>query len=371
MKSSSFLFSFLLIISHLHTVSASEIMTPVGVVKIPCLQNSDTIVGLPTRQNAAFEGSISAAPDTTTISGSAILTLAGSPGLTTNQFAGDYYVKFKNSSTPAIGDGQWFTVTANGSATITVNLNGGSIDAVSGADLEVLKFWTLDELFPPSECTTDASTTGNAIAASSSTNSTDRQTELLYPDLISNGINLAASATYFVHDGTWKKDGGGDTDFGGTQLWPDVYFTIRNGSNVSAATTYVCIGEVELGDFDLPLSTQTSGRQDNFIGIPRPLNITFDELNLGGSSAFVTSTSDQPTGRKDQILVFDNTQAALNKSSSETYFYYSGAWRKVSNTSVDSGGDIIPKGAGFIIRKAPTVDGATHIWKNTPSYSAP
>lgn len=115
----------------------------------------------------------------------------------------------------------------------------------------------------------------------------------------------------------------------------------------------------------------TSGQQDNVIAIPRPVDVSLNDLNLGGTTAFVSSTGTLSPDRKDELLVFDNAQALRNKAPSATYFYYNGAWRAQSDVTADAGTDIIPKGAGFIIRKAQTVVGATHMWKNTPSYPAP
>lgn len=342
---------------------------PVGYMSITCLPSSDTIVGLPLRQNAAFSGTLSADPDTTTTPGSAILTLSGTPGLTVNAYANQYYVKFADTTpTPAAGDGQWFSITANAAGSITVNLNGGTIAALAGARLEVLKFWTLAELFNPADCTTLATTTGNAIVASTSTLLSGRRTEVLYPNLTTAGINLSSSATYYVHSGIWKKAGSGDTNFGATQLWPDVYFAIRQPSTVTSATVYTITGEVEVGDFCIPLGTQISVGQDNFISLTRPIDVTLDDLNLGGTSAFVSSTSTLLSGRRDQLLVFNNSVAARNRSASATYYYHGGMWKKTDTGDTNMGSTVIPAGTGFIIRKYRTLTGETVIWKNSPTY---
>ncbi len=338
-------------------------------MSITCPPNSDTIVGLPLRQNAAFSGTLSADPDTTTTPGSAILTLSGTPGLTVNAYANQYYVKFADTTpTPAAGDGQWFSITSNTAGSITVDLNGGSIAAVSGARLEVLKFWTLAELFNPAASTTDPLTTGNAIVASTSTTTFGRRTSVLFPDLATPGINLAASAIYYVHSGIWKKSGQGDTNYGSTQLWPDMYIVIRHPSAVTSSTVYTVTGEVEMGDFVIPLSTQASAQQDNFISITRPVDVSLNNLNLGGTSAFISSTSETTFGRRDQLMVFDNTQQAQNKSATAIYFYHNGIWKKSGFGSTDYGTDVIRAGAGFMIRKYQSGNGATVFWKNTNSY---
>lgn len=347
-------------------IAAPVFTDPVGYVSITCPPNSDTIVGLPLRATSAYNGSLNANP--ISASGSATLTLSGSPALTANEFAGAYYVKFKDTTpTAAAGDGQWFSITANTSNTITVDLNGGTIAAVSGARLEVFKFWTLAELFPPAECTTSPTTTGNAIVASTNTLASGRRTQVLIPNLVTAGINLAPTDTYFVSGGGWRKVSSGSVDFGSVQLWPDVYFIIRNPVAVTAATTYTVAGEVERGSFVLPLTTQGGIPQDNFISLPRAVDVTLDNLNLGGTAGFMSSTNTLASGRRDQLIVFDNNISALNKSASATYFYY-GGWKKVSSGMTNYGTATIPAGSGFIIRKYQSGTGSTSKWVNKALY---
>ena len=281
----------------------------------------------------------------------------------TGLFEGTHYVKFKDGP----GAGEWYSVSVTGDGTIDIDLNGATISAVSGNQFEVLKFWTLDELFPPTESDTDPALTGNAIVASTSTSSLGRRTSLLYPDITTAGTNLSASAIYFIYNDEWRKSG--ETgDFGSTQLWPDVYFTIRHAPSVNSATTYTVIGQVETGTVDIPLNTVTTGFQDNFIGITRPVDVTLNSLNLGGTAAFVSSTSTSSLGRRDSILVFDNAAALQNKSASAIYFFHEGIWKKSGANNDDFGSDVIPAGHGFIIRKYETGGGETAIWKNTSSY---
>jgi uncharacterized protein (TIGR02597 family) len=366
MKAKLGILSTLLLTSILAPAQTTAFTNPVGYVSITCPANSDTIVGLPLRQTAAAAGTLSANPDTTTIGGSAILTLSGSPGFTTDQFATAYYVKLKSGA----GNGLWFQITGNTANTITVNLNGGSIAAASGDSLEVLKFWTLNELFPPAQCTTNPLTTGNAIVASTSTSAGGRLTQILIPNLLATGINIAPTDTYFVNASMWRKVGNVTADAGNTFFWPDVYFVIRNPSAVTSATTYTISGEVEMGSFTLALRTLNGGQQDNFVAIPRGVNLTLNQLALGGNEAsFMSSTGTSAGARRDQLLVYNPALVGQNVAPSLTYYYF-GYWRKVGSEfgpTYDHGGDVIPAGAGFVIRKYNS-DGATDNWNNTSSY---
>ena len=337
---------------------------PVGYVSQPCAANSDTIVGVPLRSAPVAAGALSVDPDTTTTPGSAILTIAGTPGFTPSAFAAVDYVKFNSGA----GAGQWFTVTANDATTITVNLNGGTIAAAAADTLEVIPFWTLATLFDPTTATTDPTTTTNAIVASTSTLAAGRRTQILVPNFAGVGTNLASASIYYINGSIWKKIGDGNTSHNADQLWPDTYFTIRNPAAVTSATTYTVSGSVEPYAISVPLVTQATIAQDNFVALPRPIDTTLNALNLGGTAGFMTSTSTLAAGRRDQLLVFDNAAAIINKATSAIYYYNGGIWKKVGGGTADFGTDVIPAGAGFMIRKYQSGTGATSPWSNTPGY---
>ena len=103
-------------------VKAAE-TTPVGYTVTTCPNNSDTIVGLPLRVSAAAAGALTANPSSTT----------GTPTLTSSSaafgaVAGTHYVKFKSGAS----DGKWYAITANTATTLTVDLNGDTLGALSG-----------------------------------------------------------------------------------------------------------------------------------------------------------------------------------------------------------------------------------------------
>lgn len=338
--------------------------TPVGYVTQSCAANSDTIVGLPLRVAAVGAAALSAAPDTSTTPGSAILALSGTPGFTVNAFANAYYIKFSSG----VSTGQWFVVTANTANTLTINLNGATLTAATADSLSVIKFWTLAELVNPATATTDPLTTPGAVVASTSTLASGRRTEFLIPNFAGAGINSAPITNYYVNGGVWKKAGAGSTSFDTDQLWPDTYFIIRNPSAVTSATTFTVSGEVDPSTINVPLFTQATIAQDNFIGLPRPVDVTLNNLGLGGTSAFLDSTSTLASGRRDELLTFDNSVAVTNKAPSANYYRNGGIWKKAGNGSIDVGTDVITAGFGFIIRKYKSGTGATQNWSNPPAY---
>jgi uncharacterized protein (TIGR02597 family) len=340
--------------------------TPVGYVSQTCLPASDTIVGIPIKVATAGAGALSAAPNTSATPGFAIISLSGSPGFTVNSFQNTYYAKF----TSGISNGKFYVITANSSSGLTLDLNGDTLAASTGDTVIITKLWTLGELFVPSASTTLAATTGNAIVASTSGIPAGRRTEVLLPDTTTAGINLASSGTFFIYNGAWRKVGQPITNSYDTiQLWPDNDFIIRHPSTVTAATTYTASGEVDSTNFVVALTTRAASKQDNFIGLPRPIDVSLNGLALGGTSAFLTSASGIPSGRRDELLVFNNSVASKNKAPSATYFYYNGAWRKSGSVvTTDFGTSLITSGSGFIIRKYQVTGGPTQFWNNTPSY---
>jgi len=343
--------------SGLASAQTTAYTTPVGYVTQAILKNSDTYVALPLHQAVAYADAASA------VTGS-VVTITNATPLTASQFAGTYYLKF----TSGAALGKWFPVTANDTTTITLNLNGATLSAAALDTFEVIPFWTLKTLFDPTVSTTDPTTTANAIVASTSTLPAGRRTQLLVPDMASAGTNLSSAATYYVNASIWKKANSGNTDFGTTQLWPDSYFILRHPSTVTSNTAYTISGSVDMQAFNVNLNTQAAMAQDVAVALPRPVDVTLNQLNLGNTPAFMTSTSTLPAGRRDQLLVFDNTATAQNKSSAATYYYNAGIWKLANGGNTDHGTDTIKAGTGFVIRKYQVAGGPTSFWNHTSPY---
>ncbi|MFU8849280.1 MAG: TIGR02597 family protein, partial [Opitutales bacterium] len=167
---------------------------PIGVNKITCPVNSDTIVGIPFRKEGSRSTVTSASPinvvgepDLKEIPLSALTLEAGS--LT------QHYLKFDSGSR----DGRWYDITANTATSVTIDLNGDTLDGVTTGDrVTIAEYWTLNTLFPPANATGDPTTTGHAVVGSNGTGSRNRKTEILYPDLLGLGINRAAPSQYYI-----------------------------------------------------------------------------------------------------------------------------------------------------------------------------
>ncbi len=270
---------------------------------------------------------------------------------------GSYIVSYDHSPK----EGSYYTVTANTANTLTVNLNGDTLSAVAaGTTVTLIPYWTLGTAFPASDA-------GTSYTISTGTGGFSRQTQILLPNLVSAGINLASNGTYYNYNGAWRIAGSdGTVVYDDTILPPSTYFTVRNVSN---ATTFTPAGGVYMNRITAPLDTQSSSAQDNAVALWRPTAVTLNDLGLISSGAFTPSTGTGGFARADTLLTYDNTLIGINKASSATYYYFNGGWR-LSGTdgTADYGTTTIPYGVGFTIRKSSTTNSLTSFWQNTRTY---
>ncbi len=350
------LFCGLLLIGSIRWSTAQEVVSGIfGFNKLTLIGGSDTFVSLP----------FARLPDSTVLvsstSSSNIIQVQGTPGWTNNQFvyavgaqSNSYYVRIESGAL----EGRYFNVTSNTTNTLTVDLNGGSLAGLTFSNqVSVIPHWTLASVF---------GSEGNGIVLSTST--TLRKTEVLVPSFNGTGINLSAATTYFYYTNAgsvnWRRVGA-STNCNDDIIRPNGYLLIRHKAGPN--TTFVSLGDVILTKVNIPLVVNASNKQDNFVSMPRPLDLSLNDSGLIASGAFVPSTS--TTLRKDELLVFDNAATNVNKSAASTFFYFTGSssWRKVGLTNDYGTSNIFQPGSGFIIRKAASA--VIPVWTNSPTYT--
>lgn len=324
----------------------SVVTDPVGFTTTSCLSNSDTLVATPFTRPQAFVGSIASA------SGN-VLTISGSPGWTANQFVyaqgsqpNHYYALLGSAATANPKEGHTYTITANSSSTLTIDTTSDDLTGVpANTQVVIIPYWTPATIFPAIDAN---------VSFTPTVSPPTYKTLLRVPNYAAVGINLPYSAEYYFNNGAWQRvspAGVGDDDL----LLPDGYFVVRN-SNGAPTLPLTNLGAVLLKKISVPLITAASPGQDNPLGLVRPVGVALNATGL--SSAF---------GPSDQLLVFDNAAAAFDKSPSATYFYDT-RWRRLGDaTLADHGGDVIPQGAGFIVRK---VGGTSTFWTNSYPVAA-
>jgi len=333
---------------------------PVGFTTTSLVGNSDTYVSTPFARPIAFTGavqSISSSPANT-------ITVVGTPGWTSNQFVyaagtqtNHYYILIGGGGSSNPKQGDIFAVTANGSNTLTVSTSFEDLSGITAnTQVVLIPNWTPNTLFPAANANVSFTPTASPPTY---------KTLIQVPNYSGSGTNLGYATSYYFSQSSsrWQiVTDNTNADHGDDPLLPDGYLVIEN-ANGAPTLPLTNLGAVVLKQVTTPLVTTTSGQQDNPVGIVRPMDVALDATGLGPANGSF--------GAGDQLLVFDNTRAAFNKAPAATYTYdttvgNSGGWRLSGDSSPnDRGADIIPMGAGFIVRKAKTNTGQPEFWTNS------
>jgi uncharacterized protein (TIGR02597 family) len=329
-------------------VAANVTTEPSGFYKVTLAGSSDTFVSLPFVRPKAACGLVQSA------SGN-VVTVNGSPGWTTDQFvysAGiqpdSHYIYFRNGAK----EGRYYPITANGPASLTLNLSGDTLAGVSGSDrFDIIPYWTLATIFPNGQGINISPTPGN------------RPTEVFIHDVNAVGIDLTASRIYYLGPGGWRQLGQGTANKNDDVLLPDAYITVRH--NIAGNTTLTLRGSVLMSKWALPLATHPSSKQDNPVSLPRPVPVSLTQSGLFQSGAF--NASPTPGNRTDELFTFDNTLTGIDRTASKIYYYWNGAWRRLGAGTADVGAEIVfAPATTAIIRK--NLGASTPLWVNTPTY---
>jgi len=348
--------------------SGAETTKPTGFTSVSALANSDTLYSVPLTRASEFSGTVQSVT-------SNVITVAGSPGWTNNQFvyaAGTqpktYYVLIGGGGTSNPKEGHTLTIDANGSNTLTVDTTVETLTGITAnTEVTIVPYWTLGTVFPASKA---------GVYFTATTLSSSYKTQILVPDNTANGINLPVTTYFFSNnvDGTtgnigWRIVGDNFTSHDDDPLLPDSYFNIRN-IHGSPTLTFRGFGHVLTDTFATALQTLSTGQQDNAVSMIRPIGVTLNQTGLSpADGSFVGTTV--PSQIKDTLLIFNNAQVKHNKKPSAIYFYFSGTptgWKKKGAGTADHGNDVIPAGSAIVIRKAQTATGATVFWTNPPTY---
>jgi uncharacterized protein (TIGR02597 family) len=324
---------------------------PFGFNKLSLLGNSDTVFSF------AFTRPEFAAGLVGNVSGSQIQ-VNGPPDWTPGQLVyqtgvqpNTYYLFIYSGAL----EGRSYTITNNGTDTVTVNSKGDDLTALgllAGDRVSIIPYWTLGTAFAG----------GNGIYPNTNPLPVNSPTEVLLPDLNGTGKNRSASKTFFYWQGAWRATDEGNVNKDDQVLLPNTSVIVRH--NVAGSTVCTVPGGVIITKISIRLAVWASGQQDNFVSLARPMPVSLDDSGLISSGAF--SPSPSLLSRTDELLVFDNTLAAKNKSASATYFYWNGAWREQSNPSNLGAVQVFTPGTAVIIRKAASAV-APPVWINTPT----
>jgi len=333
-----------------------DLYSPVaGYLKIECPGGSDTRVSAPFHPVAVWSGPLAAAPQTV---GGGIMRLSVELPVTIGVGAFVATPHWVLCRAPSDAEGRHFFVTAHNGSSIDVEGQAADWAGVSaGARVEVIPAWTLDKLFPPGQQSTFHLSTGRLAPG--------RGSELLLFNQVGRGAKLAPSRRFFITASGWLSVDG-FVAAGDTIIAPGEAFIIRHPAG-SAPTAFV-VSEQVYGDV-VRLGLRISGGtgQDTTIAPPRPVKIRLGDLEFAPGT-FEESASTDPAVRKDQLIVFDNLTAGINKTPSGIFFRTGGQWVEDATGFPSANFVEIEPSAGFVIRKASGAADETVQWPNTAPY---
>lgn len=276
-----------------------------------------------------------------------------------DQFAGLYYLRFTSGDR----SGMYYTIIANDSSRITLRSDGDELSGVAAGDtFHIVRHWTLDLLFPPAETGTAA----NPLTTSVDFSGAGRRSEILLPDAVASGINLPPAARYFLTSAGWVADVPGYPAAGGTVLAPDSWFIIRQPEAVGQDAEWTVLGEVLAAAVLIPLTSRPEGKQDNPVGLMRPVPVRLADAGL--ETGFEESLGLAGFQKRDSLLVFDFSGPGFNKAAAKSYIRVNGRWVSESLGQPVADNEMLPAGAGLMIRKARNSLATTAWWKNLPDY---
>jgi uncharacterized protein (TIGR02597 family) len=164
---------------------------------------------------------------------------------------------------------------------------------------------------------------------------------------------------------------GGYTPADEVVILPGQAFVVRHREGATA-TTFVPFDEVTPALSAHPVAVFGSGARETMIAPTRPVPATLDQLGLA-APVFTESAGTAPADREDELLVFDGTSAAINRSPAAVYFRSGGQWLRDTTGFPPSGGVLVEPSQGLLIRKAQGANATVLWWNNLPAYdlSAP
>lgn len=335
---------------------AEDLYSPVaGYLKIECPGGTDTRVSAPFHPVAAWSGPLAGAPQSV---GGGIVRLMVNlpPEIGVGAFsATPHWVLCKAVSAAA---GRHFLITAHNGTSIDVEgvpADWAGVNA--GAQIEVIPAWTLDGLFPPGQQSTFHLSTGRLAP--------DRGSELLLFSQVGKGTQLAPSRRFFITTSGWTSVDG-FTGAGETIIAPGEAFIIRHPAG-RPATEFV-VGQQVYGEVvRIGLRVSDGTRQDTTAAPPRPVKIILEDLEFS-PGVFEESVSTDPTLRKDELIIFDNTAEGINKAPAGIFFRSGGQWvEDIAGFPVANLVEIEPS-AGLVIRKSTGPLDQTVQWANPAPY---
>lgn len=340
-------------------------------VEVPAQRQS--LLGMPGHAAPAAEATLTAvAGDTLTLT-----VLSRDPRWEADQFVASkeqpaaHYALLMTG----IGEGRAYTVTANGSDTLTLDPAGDDLEATltAGDRLRVIPYWTPATLLRGAEA---VSGTANATYTPVRRGGTGPDELWLY--FASSRLSPYPDLQLYYYDGSdfggpgWRAAGYDPTEiFDHYPIATDAAFYYRN-QGASTDPLYLC-ASIQMAQFSTVLSKEL-GRywEDNYVALTIAEGVTLAESALQEHPLFRPATSVRGTGGS-MLIIPENTDRG---SVANLYFYYDGAsfggpgWRKRGTppTVILDDAEVFVPGQGCIVRFSGPDEGGAEYWTVLPDY---
>jgi len=321
---------------------------PVGYITSELTAGADNFVTVPLKSAPDFTGSVS----TATAQGvdMYVITLAGAVNFSDDVFNDTHYLRFLDNA----GEGKHFAILDTLSNSLIIDSLGDDLSAVMLNDrVEVVRYWTLAQLFDPATQESLVVSTGNLPF--------QRGSQVLLPDLQGVGRNKAPKNAFFITDTEWRRA----SDFSNADdvvLLPESYIIVRQDS-AAGVRKLIVSGTVPTEKLTAYIYQETVDN-DTLLTHGRPNAMRLDQLGFG--TEFSDSSGNLPFQRSDQLLVWFNPQGR-NPAPDTTFFRVGGEWRRASDFS-NADDFLLESNTAFIVRKKGQGTAVTKTWKNSPTY---
>lgn len=306
---------------------------PVGYVSLgdttvgqPAIKaHTDVAVAIPLDKPAAFAGTVAS------VAGN-VITISGTPAL--GSFTSAAHMAKLESGTKSGLNG---LITANTANTVTIAVPAGDslTGVVAGDAISIRPAWTVLATF------------GSTLPVG---------TQILAFSGNTPGINLAADIAYEWDGSNWLDSFTFDVADTAV-LYTGESFIVRNPSNTPIASLVVS-GEVPTSKSRIVVSNLAPGTgQDNRLSYVSPVNEIIGQSGLTAISSV-----------GDQILVFNNNSAGLNKAASFIAEWDGSVWFDAFTFDDITNTFALVGGQGYVLRRASTAPGGDTIWADQPEY---
>jgi len=274
------------------------------------------------------------------LAGSPPKTAAGVP-LEPNQYsyiAGTQPVTYYALVTAGKLKGDYFTVQGNTSDSLLIDPEGLRINSRDITAVNLLPFWSLSSLFPPSQAT---------ISFIPTTDPSNIMTKVVISPPVTFGLqqpqNVGQSFYFSAALTNWVSTTNPSVPAGDEVIQPGAYVYLQNtGSNNYPLHVFLS-GSVLTNQFNFYFTTSRTSSAISYFSLPRNSSYPIGQIGFNDSN-FTQSTGTSFFQRNDQLIIDDG-----NGGVAAVYYRYKNQWYNTDNPVPTN--PVFPPGTVFGLKK--------------------